>query len=161
MKDILIVYFSRSGYTRRMAEYIARASGADCEPIRERRSRRGWLGYWRSAREGLRSVAIDVEPGSLNPRDYALVVLGSPVWASRVSSPMRAYITRHRGEFARVALFCTQGGSGAPKVLREMEALCGQRPVASAFFNDAEIDRGQADGKLAAFVAALAQRKAA
>jgi len=161
MKGTLVVYFSRTGYTRRVAEEIARAAGADCEGIRERSGRSGLFGYWRSAREALRGTAIEIEPGSLNPRDYALVVLGTPVWASNVSSPLRAYITKHRRDFARVALFCTQGGSGAQKVLTKMAALCDQTPVATAFFSDPEIDRGLHAGKRDAFVGALAARKAA
>ena len=161
MKDTLVVYFSRTGYTRRVAEEIARAAGADWEAIPERSPRTGVFGYWRSAREAWRETAIAIEPGSLNPRDYALVVLGTPVWAGNVSSPMRAYIARHKRDFARVALFCTQGGSGAPKVLQRMAELCDQRPVATAFFNDSEIDRGQHRGKVDAFAAALAARKAA
>jgi flavodoxin len=161
MKDILVVYFSRSGYTRRVAEQVAKRAGADCEAIREHRSRHGLLGYWRSAHQALRAAAIDIEPGSLEPRKYALVVLGTPVWAGNVSAPMRAYIAKHRDDFTRVALFCTQGGSGAPKVLQKMTALCDQVPAATAFFNDAQIDAGSHLGKLDAFVAALAARAAA
>lgn len=158
-KDTLIVYFSRSGYTRRIAEQIARAADADCEAIRERSSRKGLLGYWRSAREALRGTAALIEPDSLQPRDYALIVLGTPVWAGNLSSPMRAFIARHRNEFTRIALFCTQGGSGAPKVLQTMTDLCDQLPLASACFSDAEIDSGQHAGKLATFVSALATAK--
>jgi flavodoxin len=158
MKDILVVYFSRSGYTQRIAEQIARNATADCEAIRESRSRRGLLGYWRSARQALRATAVDIEPDALDPRKYALVVLGTPVWAGNVSAPMRAYIARHRDDFTRVALFCTQGGSGAPKVLQKMTALCDQLPAATAFFNDAEIDAGDHRAKLDSFVAALAAR---
>jgi flavodoxin len=33
MKPALVVYFSRTGYTQRVAEHIAHAVGADCEPI--------------------------------------------------------------------------------------------------------------------------------
>jgi flavodoxin len=160
MKDILVVCFSRSGYTRRIAEQIATATGADCEEIRERSSRNGLLGYWRSAREALRGSAVHIEPDSLHPRDYALVVLGTPVWAGNVSSPMRAYISKHANDFTRIALFCTQGGSGAPKVLQKMTALCDQSPVATAFFNDSEIDDGTHAGKLEAFIAALEACKA-
>lgn len=160
MKDILVVCFSRTGYTRRIAEHIARATGADLEAIRERTPRTGWLGYWRSAREALRGTAADIAPASLQPRDYALVVIGTPVWAGNVSSPVRAWIARHRDDLQQVALFCTQGGSGAPKVLQRMEALCGRRPVATAVFNDAEIDGGQYLAKAAAFAAALPAHQA-
>jgi flavodoxin len=155
MKDILVIYFSRSGYTRRIAEELALRLGADCEAIRERTSRRGILGYWRSAREALRGATVEISPLAADPRDYRLVVLGSPVWAGNICSPMRACIYQQRRAFAQLALFCTQGGSGAPKVLRKMAALCNQAPVATAFFNDSGIDRGKHGDQLEAFTAAL------
>jgi len=162
MKDTLVVYFSRTGYTRRVAELIAAAAGADCEAIREPRTRDGLRGYWRSAREALRHVPARIEAGTLDPRDYTLVVLGTPVWGSNISSPMRAYITQHHDDFNNVAFFCTQGGSGAPKVLQRMASLCDRVPVTTAFFNDTEIERGQHPGKVESFVAGLhAARKAA
>ncbi len=161
MKPALVVYFSRTGYTQRVAEQIAHAAGADCEPIKERSARTGFLGYWRSAHEALRKSAVEIEPGSANPRDYALVVLGTPVWAGSMSSPMRAYIARHERDFGRIALFCTQGSSGGEKVLRAMADLCGGSPVATACFNDSEIDRDLHSVKLQAFLAAFAERKAA
>ena len=161
MKPALVVYFSRTGYTQRIAEQIARAAGADCEPIRERSERAGFLGYWRSAREALIKSAVETEPASANPRDYALVVLGTPVWAGNMSSPMRSYIAQHGSEFGRIALFCTQGGSGGEKVLRAMADLCRRSPVATVCLTDSEIDSDQHGVKLQAFVAALAERKAA
>ncbi|HUO67740.1 MAG TPA: flavodoxin [Gammaproteobacteria bacterium] len=161
MKRTLVVYFSRTGYTQRVAERIALAVDADCEPIRERSPRTGVLGYWRSAREALRKSAVEIAPASANPRDYALVVLGTPVWAGNMSSPIRAYIAQHKLDFARVALFCTQGGSGGEKVLRTMADLCGTSPVATICFNDSEIDRDLHFVKLQSFTAALSERRAA
>ena len=161
MKDILVVYFSRSGYTQRIAEHLARATGADCEAIREARPRTGLLGYWRSAREALRATAIGLEPSRLQPRDYGLVVIGTPVWAGNVSSPVRAWIARHRTELPRVALFCTQGGSGGPKVLQRMAGLCDRTPVATACFDDAQIDGGQYLARADAFAGAFAPRMVA
>jgi flavodoxin len=161
MKRTLVVYFSRTGYTQRVAEFIADAAGADCERIRERSARAGVLGYLRSAREALRKSVVEIEPASANPRDYALVVLGTPVWAGNMSSPIRTYIAEHKLDFARVALFCTQGGSGGEKVLRAIADLCGRSPVATVCFNDSEIDRDLHSAKVRAFTAAFAERKAA
>jgi flavodoxin len=155
MKDALVVYYSRSGYTHRVAEGIASRLDADVEAIREQRSRRGWRGYWRSAREALGGTLVDIAPAGHHPRDYGLVVIGTPVWAGNIASPVRAFIGQHRSEFGEVALFCTQGGSGGPKVLQRMADLCDRRPVATAWFNDSEIDAGKHAGKLEDFVKAL------
>ena len=161
MKHTLVVYFSRTGYTRRVADEIAHAVGADCEAIKESSSRTGFLGYWRSAREALRQSAVEIEPALANPRDYALVVLGTPDWAGNMSSPIRAYIARHKADLGHVALFCTQGGSGGQKVLRAMADLCGRSPIATACFKDSEIDRDLHRSELESFLAAFAERKAA
>jgi len=49
---VLIVFFSRMGTTRLLAEAIARATHGDLEELKELRSRRGVFGWLRSGYEG-------------------------------------------------------------------------------------------------------------
>jgi flavodoxin len=160
MKDKLVVYFSRSGRCRRLAEEIAVTAGADLDVVREMRVRSGLFGYLRSAHEAWRQKIVDISPATKNPSRYSLVVLGSPVWVSNLSSPMRAYVTAHKHELTRVALFCTQRGSGADKVLQAMAELCERTPVATAFFNDGEIAQKLHGEKLRKFIHELTSSKA-
>jgi flavodoxin len=155
MEKALVVYFSRTGRTRRLAEEIAARCAADVEGVEDVRSRSGIFGYLRSAREALNRSLVDIRPATRDPGAYELVVLGTPVWASHVSSPMRAYLTANRARFGHVAFFATEGGSGAEKVFREMADLCGLQPVASAVFTDTEIAASGYTDKLASFVRAL------
>jgi multimeric flavodoxin WrbA len=97
MSRILIVYYSRSGYTQRAAEALAERLDATLLPIEEARSRRGIFGYWRSAWEALRRIDADIALPATNPADFDLVLIGTPVWASRPSSPARTFAGRHRG----------------------------------------------------------------
>ncbi|HLF13144.1 MAG TPA: flavodoxin [Gammaproteobacteria bacterium] len=158
----LVVYFSRSGHTRKVAEEIAARCGADLEGIQDVRGRSGIIGYWRSAREALKKTAVETRPVTKDATGYELVILGTPVWASHLCSPMRAYLTANRGKLRQVALFCTQGGgSGAEKVFREMAELCGQRPLASVAVKDSEIKNGNYGDKLDRFLRAVALPKAA
>jgi flavodoxin len=161
MQKALVVYFSRTGRTRRVAEEIAARCAADLEGVEDVRSRSGIFGYLRSAREALSGTLVDIRPVTKDAGDYDLVVLGTPVWASHVCSPMRAYLTANRGRLRRVAFFATEGGSGADKVFREMAELCGLQPVASAVFTDREIEASGHTDKLVAFVRAFARQKAA
>jgi flavodoxin len=160
-KSMLVVYFSRTGYTRRIAEEIAGAAGADVEGVEEPRSRSGMLGYFRSAREALRGAPVEIRARKLDPRDYDLLVIGTPVWASHVCSPIRTYITAHRSDLPRVAFFCTEGGSGAAKVFDEMGALCGRAPLATLVLTDREVDGGSHVAKVEPFVRSLGAAKAA
>ena len=68
MRPILIVYYSRTGVTRRVAEQIARRVGADAVAIRDVRSRDGVLGYVRSAMEAMHGTLPEIE---LPPEDNA------------------------------------------------------------------------------------------
>lgn len=157
----LIVYFSRTGYTRKIAEEIARGTGAEVEAIRDVRSRSGIFGYLRSAREAYKKRVVEIRAPTNDPADYDLVILGTPVWASNVSSPMRAYLSHREGALKRAALFCTEGGRGAEKVLRDLSELCGQQPVASLILKDREIKTGTDAAKVAEFVEAIRASEAA
>jgi hypothetical protein len=156
MKETLVVYHSRTGYTRRIAEALARRRGADLEEIRLLRDRRGALGYLRCALEAHGRYAPRILPPRHDPRGYRLVVVGTPIWVWNLSSPVRSYLRAHRRELRRIAFFCTMGGAGADNAFRDMAKLSGKAPVATLALTDREIDAHRHRGKLTAFAKALA-----
>jgi flavodoxin len=156
----LIVYHSRSGYTRRVAESLARALRADTEEIEVVGDRQGMLGYARCALEALGEVTAAIRLPRRAPADYGLVVIGTPVWFWALSSPVRSYIMEERRNFGRVAFFCTMGGSGADRAFATMAALCGKKPVSTLALTDARIDVG-AEREVGAFARALRGQRAA
>lgn len=151
----LVVWFSRTGLTRGVAERITAALGAQACAITERRSRLGPLGYLRSAWEASRGRDAAIEALAADPRTADLVVIGTPVWAWHLSSPVRAFARRHRGDFRRVAFFCTMGASGSEAAFAELRELTGREPVATLALADREIDTPAGRARLDAFVAAL------
>jgi flavodoxin len=155
VSSVLTIYFSRTGATRKIAEEIQARCGGELEPIEEPRSRAGIVGYFRSAREALNRTTSEIRPAKLHPGNFDLVILGTPVWAGHMSSPLRAYLEAHKGELKQVAFFCTLGGSGAAKVLAELAALCERAPVATVAVTDAEIKQGRYGRALDEFAAAL------
>ena len=155
MNKILVVFYSRTGFTRRVAEQIAKRLQCDLCELREKRRREGALGYLRSIFEALTRREPELQEPGVDPSRYALVILGTPVWAGRVCSPMRAFLTRHRLGGAEVAVFCTLGGSGAEGVLSALALQAGKTPRAGLALTDSEIDTGATARKLDAFVEAL------
>jgi flavodoxin len=128
----LVVYYSRTGKTKRVAEAIAKNLGADLEEIRDTKSRRGLFGFLRSGREGMREVPGKIEQPKLDPSRYDLVVLGAPVWGSALASPLRGYLVgRAKTLPQKVAFFCTQGGEDPGRTFAQLETLCGRKPVAT------------------------------
>jgi len=128
---VLVVFFSRSGTTRRLAEHIARATHADVEEIREPRSRRGILGWLRSGYEGTYRRSAKILPLRRNPQDYDLVYVGSPTWNGSLASPVRGFLEHHADVLGSVALFATCAGRGATDVIAQMTEVLKHAPLAT------------------------------
>lgn len=151
MKLCLIVYYSRSGVTAKVARELAALCGAELEEIRDRRPRGGAAGFLRSAWQGLRRLPAEIEKPRHHPADYPCIVLGTPVWAGQMSSPMRAYILQQREHFRRIAVFCTMGGSDGGEVLSSMAALCNKLPMASLGLRQGDVTSERHAAALADF----------
>jgi flavodoxin len=151
----LVAYYSWTGHTQQIAEAIAAAIGADVEAIREARPRAGALAYLRSIWEALRAKPAPILAPAKDAAAYDLVVLGTPVWAGRMASPLRTYIEQQGGKLLRVAVFCTEGGASGEKAIAQVAALCGKQPVASLIVTERDLKSGDYRQKAQEFVKAL------
>jgi hypothetical protein len=105
--------------------------------------------------------AIKIDAPNKDPSDYDLIIVGTPVWAHNMCSPLRSYITAQWGRFRAVAVLCTQGGSGASKVVGDIARLCGKTPVGTLVLNEREIKQHQYAAKLDGFIKSVTMAKAA
>jgi flavodoxin len=158
MNKILVAYHSRGGYTRRVAQHLARRLGADVEPIRVAQPVAGSIGYALCAIEAIAGIAPALRSSRHDPARYDTVIVGTPVWFWSVSSPVRSWLSLHPLRRARVAFFCTMRGAGAERAFSTMSSLAGSEPVATMALTDDEIDSGDEAKKLDAFVASLKAR---
>ncbi len=119
----LVVYYSLSGNTRLVAETIAKAADADVlELVPEKEAPSGgfrrivWGG--RSARMREKPA---LKPFALDPGQYDMFFLGTPVWAWTIAPPLNTFLSGYSLEGKPVALFCCHGG-GPGKALERMRA---------------------------------------
>jgi len=154
MSKALIVYHSRTGYTRRIAQALARRLDAELEDIHIVQPLDGPLGYAMCAIEAITGLAPALRPTRRDPAAYDLIVVGTPVWFWSLSSPMRSWLESHPLQGKRFAFYCTMGGSGAACVFATMTHLAGGEPVATLALTDAEVG-AIAEAKLDAFVREL------
>jgi flavodoxin len=140
----LVVFFSRTGSTRLVAEAIARATGAELEELREERSRRGILGWLRSGYEGTYRRSSETLPLRHELASFDLVFIGSPTWNRALSSPVRGFLEKYRSALPRVALFATCAGGGAEDVLAQMTVLLVQPPLAKLALLELDVKSGPA-----------------
>jgi len=157
----LVVYYSRTGNTKNIGEEIAAALKADVEELKDGKSRRGPIGFLMAGREAMKKVPVELEPLKHDPAAYDVVVVGTPVWASTVCSPVRTFLERNRAALKKVAWFCTSGGedpAGAEKAFAAMTEASGLTPATTMGLGRVSIKRDHSQ-QLAAFAAALSAHR--
>lgn len=75
-----------------------------------------------------------------DPSDYDLVIVGTPVWASNMASPILAYLKDYKDKIKSLACFATCGGSGGEKTITKIGKISGKTPKASFYLTSKEID---------------------
>jgi flavodoxin len=153
---ILVVYYSMGGNTARVARDIARLTGADIERLRDPAHSASLGGYLKAVIDAVCEKPAQLGPLGRNPRDYALTIIGTPVWARHITPAVRAYLQRCKGDIQKVAFFVTSGDTAAGKVIPEAEALVGRKGLAQVGFSAVELgDRARYEARLASFVRCL------
>jgi flavodoxin len=136
----LIVYYSRTGNTKKVGDELAKALPGDVEEIIDTLNRAGPIGFAKSGYEGSQRILAKIQPVKVDPAGYDIVVIGTPNWAASMSSPARTYLTENKAKFKNVAFFCTEGvRGGSEKIFADMEAVSGKKPKATLKLNAADL----------------------
>lgn len=150
--NVLIVYYSRTGTTRKIAEQIQHALNGDIDEIKDSRRRSGIIGWLRSGRDSMSKNLTQIKDVDANPTDYDVVVIGSPTWNGAASTPIRTYITEYKKNLPQVALFST-GDSDQLKAIEEMESLINDKPIATLhLIKKEDIEKGNYHSKIDDFI---------
>ncbi|MYM56051.1 flavodoxin family protein [Thalassovita mangrovi] len=151
MKSSLIVYHTRSGHSRSVAAELSRHLDSDCEEITNKNQKPGLRSYLASAWSALTRKPAPITAPEFPARQYPLVIIGGPTWASHVSAPVLSWLDQEGTQLGRYAAWVTQGGSGGKKVLKQLEEEIGHAPVATLILTDKEIESGEFKAKVADF----------
>jgi len=150
---VLVVYYSRTGNTRLVAETIAKGLNADIEEIKDLKDRIGIFGYLRSGYEAIFKKLTDIKPINKNLEEHDLIVIGSPVWAGRLPSPVRTFLISYGHKIRKTAFFATCGISSG-KIFSQMEELA-KSPIATLVVKDKEVKSGEYREKIEEFIEKL------
>jgi len=131
----LVLYYSRTGNTRFIAEEIALNIKADIEEIREKKSRKGILGWLGAGKDAFKELPADIDKLKHDPKKYDRIFIGQPVWAGKMNPAIRALIQKYDFSKKKVVLFCSMGGDHDDKCLRQTKEKLGSVLAAKAFTN--------------------------
>ena len=151
----LVVYYSRTGTTRKVAAALARELGADLEEIVDRKPRGGAVRCVVAAKDSALKRTTGIQEPGRDPASCDLVVVGTPVWAAAMSCAVRTYLLREKERLPKVAFFLTTVRWGADRTFRHMAEVCGKAPEATLGLRARDVKKDIYLEKVRAFVEAL------
>jgi flavodoxin len=148
----LVVFYSRTGNTREVAQAIAKEMPCDIEEIYDTQKRSGVIGWIKSGYQANRHKLTVLKEIKHDPAEYDLVIIGTPIWAGFPAVPISTYLVENKDKFKEVAFFGTYGGSGFPKAVHYMTELSGKEPVETLGIKAEEIKNKTCECKIDPFV---------
>ncbi len=155
MSKALIVFYSNTGHTRRIAEAIAALGNWPTAEIRDVTSHRGVWGNLRCVIESILKIKPRIEFDAPVLSSFDLIIIGTPVWVGRIASPVRSFLSLHVHSLQRVAFFCTCGSTQPGTVFDQLSEASGKTPVSTMVISDNDLKAGAYQAKLSEFVTAL------
>ncbi|MDP8211607.1 MAG: flavodoxin [Candidatus Stygibacter australis] len=119
-----IIYFSLTGFTKSIAETMAKVLDADLIPLltEDAQSKDSkFISILKGGSQVMGKKKPKLIEYNFNPADYDLVIIGTPVWAWSFVPALRTFFGEHDLAGKKVAVYAThQGGPG--KTLKNMIA---------------------------------------
>jgi flavodoxin len=156
MPKSLVIYYSRTGNTKFVAERIASELGAEIEEVSDLKNRKGWLRFLKAGYDATLGKETKISEAKKSPRDFELIAVGTPVWNSRPSPATRTYLRRIDLSGKKVAVFCTSEGTGSEKALARLKSLIPNGNIVGAITISKTLeDQEETENKISAWCKGL------
>jgi flavodoxin len=125
-KKILIVYYSRTGNTRELANQIHKIVGGD---ILELQPVEPYPEDYEAAKErASQELKSDSKPAlKTKVKDiwaYDVIFVGTPIWWGTMAAPVKTFLSQFDLSGKTIITFCTHEGSGLGRSVADISKLC-------------------------------------
>jgi hypothetical protein len=125
MKPV-VVFYSYSGLTRRLAKDIALIVGGELRELKPEKP------YSFSYNTAVKEARAEIEKGYCPPLSQGaeslgetqVIFIGSPNWLKTFAPPIRTFLHKVDLRGKTIIPFCTHGGGGFGKMMEEYRASC-------------------------------------
>lgn len=138
----LIVFYSNTGNTSKLAKVLASKLKSDTLEIKDRRNRKGLIGFLRAGFDAITSNVTIIEDFTQDFTKYDLVLIGTPVWAGRITPAIRTFLIGNSEVLPEIAFFTTHAGGGTSKTLVQLEKLASKEPLACLSIEKSDFSGG-------------------
>ena len=128
MAKRLVVYFSASGTTKKVAEKLTVVANADIYEIRPMvpytKEDLNWMD--KKSRSSVemndKSIRPEIVKDNLNISSYDTILLGFPIWWYVAPTIINTFLESYNFSGKRIILFATSGGSGFGNTVKELKS---------------------------------------
>ncbi|AKN31616.1 hypothetical protein Ccar_12375 [Clostridium carboxidivorans P7] len=153
----LIVYYSYTNNTKKIAEQIQKATGAD---ICEIETVKPYTGDYNSVvdqgkQEVDRGFKPEIKPLKANLEDYDTVIIGTPVWWYTYAPAVATFLSEYDLSGKTIIPFATNGG-WLGHTLKDIENCCNNATVTKAIDIKFDMDKmAIPEGNLKKWIASI------
>ena len=127
MSKKLVVYFSASGVTAKVADMLADAVGADIHEIRPKvpytKADLNWMN--KKSRSSIemadKTIRPEIAESNVKIENYDVIFLGFPIWWYVAPTIINTFLESADFSGKKVILFATSGGSKFGKTVEELK----------------------------------------
>ena len=98
----IVIYFSRMGYTKKVALETANNTGAQILEIKTSQRTEGTLGFWWCGRFGMHGWNMPIEDIKQDLSEYEKVTICTPIWVFNISAPIKEFCNKYSGKLKNV-----------------------------------------------------------
>ena len=127
MSKRLVAYFSASGNTKKVAESVAQAAGADLYEIRPKtpytKADLNWMD--KKSRSSVemadKSIRPELADQDAHAEEYDQILIGFPVWWYVAPTIINTFLESYDLNGKQIILFATSGGSAFGNTVKELQ----------------------------------------
>ena len=120
-----IVYYSMSGNTEYVSEYISGKVDTDLIKVTPKKEypNSGFKKFFWGGKSAVMGETPALEPYEFDGDKYDHIIFGTPVWASCFVPPIRTFIKENKEKLVgkKISVFVCYSGGGAEKVIEKLK----------------------------------------
>lgn len=110
----IIVYVTRTGNSRKLAEMTSRETGFPVHEIQDLVNRKGIFGWLHAGFQASTQKATPIQEELVQLTDLDTIILVYPIWASSVCPPIRTWLNQHKEELRNKQFGVLVSNLGSP-----------------------------------------------
>ncbi|WP_420993734.1 flavodoxin family protein [Cupriavidus sp. 30B13] len=148
---IQIVYYSRTGTARQVAEDLAAVTGWPLAEVGDLASRAGLSGDVRCVIDNLLQRHVGYRYAGPAPAECRRLVIVAPVWIGKLAAPMRSFLRDRAPLACETSVICVMARQGAFNAAEEIARLGKTPPAPVLALRQSDVVSGTAQQALRTF----------